>query len=79
MNPTAPLPFEQLPPTRDRWLDTFRLLIKHGASASEIVRGRNLTGLNVEKDDRPSKTLDFLRILAMEYPMLLDVVSGSQC
>lgn len=45
----------------------------------ETVRGRNLAGLNVEKDDRPSKTLEFLRILAIEDPMQLDVVSGSQC
>ena len=79
MNPTAHPQLEQLPPTWDRWLDTFRLLIKHGASASETARGRNLAGLNVEKDGQPSKTLEFLRILAIEDPMQLDAVSGSRC
>lgn len=78
MIPTAHPRLEQLPPTWDRWLDIFRLLIKHEASASETVRGRNLAGLNVEKDGQPSKTLEFLRILAIEDPMQFNVVSGFQ-
>ena len=76
MNPRAYSYFEQLPPTWDRWFDALRLLIKHGAEVHETVNGRNLASLNIERDGLPSKTLDFLRLLAAEDALQLDVMSG---
>lgn len=79
MNPAAHPCLEQIPPRWDRWLDVFRLLIKHKALVSEIVRGRNLAGLNIERDGSPSQTLELLRILAAEDSPQLDVALGRQC
>lgn len=56
--------FEQLPPTWDHWLETFRLLIRYGASTDEIVRGRTLAGLNIARPGETSKVLPFLQLLA---------------
>ena len=71
--------FDQLPPTWELWLDTFRLLIKHGAFLHESVRGRHIASLNIVRDDRPSKALEYLGLLAAEDVLRSDVVSGHEC
>ncbi|KAL8711276.1 MAG: hypothetical protein Q9225_007138 [Loekoesia sp. 1 TL-2023] len=67
--------FEQLPPTWDQWLDVLRLLIDSGASVHEIVRDRNLAGLNIAAPADISKVLPFLRLLAAEDALDLDVAA----
>ncbi|KAH7000646.1 hypothetical protein EDB80DRAFT_687227 [Ilyonectria destructans] len=76
MNPLAHPAFEQLPPLWDYWLNVVRLIAKYGASVFEVVRGRTLAGLNVERSGHPSRTLEFLQFLAAEDSVQLDVVSG---
>lgn len=71
--------YDQLPPTWDSWLDAFRLLLKGGALLHETVRGRHITGLNIVRDDRQSKALEYLRLLAAEDVLQFDVVCGGHC
>ena len=71
--------FEQLPPTWDLWLDTFRLLAEHGASLDETVRGRNVANLNVVRNDQPIKTLEYLRLLAAQDCLQFDAAIGDEC
>lgn len=79
MNPRAHEYFEQLPPTWDLWLDTFRLLVEHGASLHETVRGRHVANLNIVRNDQPPKTLEYLRLLAAKDYLQLDTVIGHEC
>lgn len=79
MDPITHPNLEQLPSMWDRWLETFRLLLKYGASISETVRGRHLAGLSVENVGHSLTILDFLRLLAAEDFLQLSVVSGVQC
>ena len=79
MDPHRDDHYDQLPPTSGLWLDTFRLLVKGGAFSHETVRGRQIAGLNIVRDDRPSKALEYLRLLAAEDVLQFDVVSGHQC
>ena len=67
--------FEQLPPTWDQWLDVLRLLIGSGASVHEIVRNRTLAGLNIATPADTSQVLPFLRLLAAEDALDLDIAT----
>jgi hypothetical protein len=79
MNPHKDEHYDQLPPTADLWFDTFRLLVNRGAVLHESVRGRHIAGLNIVRDDRPCKVLEYLRLLAAEDILQFDVVCGHQC
>jgi hypothetical protein len=79
MDPIAQSNPEQFPPTWDRWLDVFRLLVKHGAHVFETVRERNLAELNVERNNRPSRTSEYLRILVANDSPQLEVALGRRC
>lgn len=79
MDPHGSENLEQIPPTWELWLDTFRLLVKNGVQVSDVVRGRTLAGLNVAGGYGLSMTLQYLQLLAAEDSIQLDVVSGHQC
>lgn len=53
--------------------------MKDGASISDTVRGRTLGGLNVDLAVRPSRTIEFLRLLADEDFIQLNVVAKNPC
>ncbi|KAI9889930.1 MAG: hypothetical protein M1814_004653 [Vezdaea aestivalis] len=78
MNPSKYQYYEQLPPTWDRWLDVFRLLLKHGACLYENVRGRHIGSLNIVRSDTPSKTTGFLRLLFDEGFLHIDAIPNLQ-
>ena len=44
-----------------------------------MVRGRHIADLNIVRDDRPPKTLEYLQILAAEDYLQLDVFTGPEC
>ena len=46
---------------------------------NETVRGRHIAGLNTARDDLPPKTLEFLRLLAAQEDLQLDIISGGKC
>jgi hypothetical protein len=79
MNPRRNEYLEQLPPTSDSWLHTFRLLVKEGASLHETVRGRHIAGLNISKTSGVCNVLEFLRLLAAKDVLQYDVVCGYGC
>lgn len=65
MNPRRNKFFPQLPPP-ETFITLLRLLTQHGASVHEIVHGRLLTTLNVQRSDYGCQTLEFFRLLIKE-------------
>ncbi|OQV02318.1 Ankyrin repeat-containing protein [Cladophialophora immunda] len=71
--------FEQPPPTWGLWLETVRMLIKDGASVSDVVRGRTLASLNVTEANESCTTLEYLQLPAAEDSIQLDTMVGHEC
>ena len=67
----------QFPPPTSAWLDILRLLVHHESSVHEVVWGKTLSMLNINRSDYPeSTTTDFYKILLGEQYIDFDSNDG---
>ncbi|KAI1770949.1 ankyrin repeat-containing domain protein [Hypoxylon cercidicola] len=67
MRPRFRRHFSQLPPIWSCWFEAFRLLVNHGASVHEIVRGKTMGTLNViGRNLKGFSPTDYIKLLHSE-------------